>query len=72
MYLFISLKRVGSKLKFEVVNDKNITVMSTTSSTCIPNESQINSMLNAGYKIRVNNKIIAKKKLNEFIKEVKK
>ena len=63
--------RVGKRLKFEVINDKNAVVMNTTSPICVPCETQINSMIRVGYKFRLNNKIITKKKLIEFIEEIK-
>ena len=57
-------------MKFEVINDKNKTVMSTTSLSCIPNENELNSMSKAGYKFKIDGKAITIKKLNEKLKEI--
>ena len=54
-------------MKFEVLNDKGKIVMTTTSVVCIPEKELIGQMINAGYKLRLNNKIISKKKLEEFL-----
>lgn len=57
-------------MKFEVINDKNKTVMSTTSLSCIPNKNELNSMSKAGYKFKIDGKAITIKKLNEKLKEI--
>lgn len=57
-------------MKFEVVNDKNKTVMSTESLSCIPNKDALNSISKAGYKFRFDGKMITIKKLNEKLKEI--
>lgn len=58
-------------MKFEVINDKNKTVMSTVSSSCIPEKKILDSMLMAGYKFKLDGKLITGKKLNEILKEIK-
>ena len=55
-------------MKFEVVNDKNKTVMNTTSPSCIPDKDILMSMLNAGYKLKLDGKILSKKAINELAK----
>lgn len=55
---------------FEVINDKNKTVMSTTSLSCIPDKKILDSMLMAGYKFKLDGKLITIKKLNEILKEI--
>lgn len=53
-------------MKFEVINDKGQTVMATTSTSCIPNKDILESMSKAGYKFKVNGKVITKKQLLEL------
>lgn len=57
-------------MKFEVINDKNKTVMTTTNLSCIPNKNILDSMLMAGYKFKLDGKLITIKKLNEKLKEI--
>ena len=57
-------------MKFEVVNDKNITVMSTTSASCIYDKDILKSMAKAGYKFKLDGKTITVKKLDEKLKEI--
>lgn len=57
-------------MKFEVVNDKNKTVMNTTSPSCIPDKGILTSMSKAGYKFKLDGKLITIKKLNEKLKEI--
>ncbi len=56
-------------MKFEVVNDKNKVVMSTTSPSCIYDKDTLNLMSKAGYKFKLDGKAITIKKLNEQLKE---
>lgn len=55
---------------FEVVNDKNKTVMSTTYVSCIYDKDILNSMSKAGYKFKLDGKTITVKKLDEKLKEI--
>lgn len=48
-------------MKFEVINDKGRTMMSTTCLSCIPNADQIDAMIKHGYKFRINGKPVSKK-----------
>lgn len=57
-------------MKFEVVNDKNKTVMSTMSPSCVPDKEELNSISKAGYKFKLDGKAITIKKLNEQLKEI--
>ena len=57
-------------MKFEVVNDKNKTVMSTTSPSCIYDRDTLVSMSNAGYKFKLDGKMMSIKKLDEKLKEI--
>lgn len=57
-------------MKFEVVNDKNKTIMSTTSASCIYNKDILNSMSKVGYKFKLDGKLITVKKLDEKLKEI--
>ena len=54
---------------FEVLNSDGKTVFNTSESACLPRGEQIKNMLNIGYKFRVDNKILTKKALNEFMKQ---
>lgn len=56
-------------MKFEVINDKNKTVMLTEYISCIPNNSALTSMFDAGYRFKIDGKIIPIKKLKEKLKE---
>ena len=55
-------------MNFEVVNDKNKVVMHTKDISCIPNKEILNSILNAGYRIKLDGKILSKKAINEFVR----
>lgn len=54
-------------MKFEVINDKRKTVMTTQSINCIPSKQQCEHMIKAGYKFKLDNNILSKKKLDEFL-----
>lgn len=54
-------------MKFEVINDKQKTVMQTTNIACVPNETEIKLMTKAGYKFRMNGKLIKKSDLQKII-----
>lgn len=58
-------------MKFEVINDKNKTVMRTPSPHCIPDKDILTLMSKAGYKFKLDGRIITIKKLNEMLKELK-
>ena len=55
-------------MKFEVINDKNKVVMHTLSPSCIPSKDILTSMLNAGYKFKLDGKMLSKKAINELAK----
>ena len=57
-------------MKFEVINDKNMIVMNTTSIYCIPDKEMLISMSKAGYRFRLDGKIITTKKLNDKLKGI--
>ena len=57
-------------MKFEVVNDKNIPMMSTTFISCIPEKDELISISKAGYKFKLDGKLITIKKLNEKLREI--
>ena len=57
-------------MKFEVVNDKNKVVMNTTSADCVPSKDTLTLMSKAGYKFKLDGKVITIKKLNERLKEI--
>lgn len=54
-------------MKFEVVDEKNQTVMNTFYFECIPDKNQIDTMFKSGYKIKVDNKVLSKKKIESFL-----
>ena len=53
---------------FEVYNDKGRRVYFTHDFSCIPEKEHIDSMMKNGYKIKLNNAIMTKKKINELLK----
>lgn len=53
-------------MKLEILNDKNIVVMTTTSVCCIPDKSTLNVMSKGGYKFKLDGKSITIKKLKEL------
>lgn len=57
-------------MKFEVVNDKNVTIMYTTNPSCIPDKDMLSSIFKAGYKFKLDGKAITIKKLSERLKEI--
>lgn len=57
-------------MKFEVVNDKNRTMMSTVYWSCVYNEDTLRSISKSGYKFKLDGKIISLKKLIEKLKEI--
>ena len=56
-------------MKFEVVNDKNKTVYYTHKEKDIPNKEYLNSMIDAGYKLKIDGKVASKKRVEELIKQ---
>ena len=60
----------GVCMKFELLNDKNKTVMSTTSWACVYDKNTLVSMSKLGYKVRLDGKIMTIKKLIEKLKEI--
>lgn len=58
----------GCRMKFEVLNDKGITVMQTETKSCIPSEDELAVMNKAGYKFRIDGKNITIRKLIDAIK----
>lgn len=52
-------------MKFEVINDKGCTVMSTLYPLCIHEDDQLSSMMKAGYRFKIDGKIVSKKKAGE-------
>ena len=57
-------------MKFEVINDKNKTVMHTFDTSCIPDKDTLKSMSAKGYKFKLDGRTITVKKLNEQLKEI--
>lgn len=57
-------------MNFEVVNDKNKTVMRTTSPSCVPDKDMLNLISKAGYKFKLDGKTISCKSIIEKIKEI--
>ena len=54
-------------MKFEVINDRGRTIMSTTYISCIPNDGEIASMIKAGYKFKIDGKSTSKNKIKDLI-----
>ena len=55
-------------MKFEVINDKSKPVMTCTQESCIPLADILKSMSAAGYKFRLNGKVVSAKKIMELRK----
>ena len=53
-------------MKFQVVNRDNIPVMCTESVSCVPDEKELLSMQKAGYKFKVDGKVMTIKKIKEM------
>lgn len=52
---------------FEIFDEKGKRVFFTYDINCVPNKTQLNSMIKGGYKLKLNEKFITKKKLEEII-----
>lgn len=55
---------------FEVFNDKGKRLFFTYDKSCMPPKEQLEAIIRDGYKIKVNGTTVAKKKLNELLKEI--
>ncbi len=53
-------------MKFEVINQDKKVVMYCSSIECIPDEDEILSMTKAGYKFKIDGKIVSKKQIIEL------
>lgn len=58
-------------MKFEIVNDKNKTVYFTHTVSDIPQKEHLSAMSNAGYKFKVDGKIVSKKTIEDMLKKIK-
>lgn len=56
-------------MKFEVTNDKGVTVMHCNAASCLPTVDEISSMAKAGYRFKLDGKNISKKKAVELLGE---
>lgn len=56
-------------IKFEVVNADGNILFSTKYKECIPSKSEIDTLIKAGYKIKINGKAVTKKKMIELLGE---
>lgn len=56
---------------FEVYNYNNDRVFYTFEKQCVPSKKAIETLINDGYKIKVNDKILYKKNIDEFLKNIK-
>lgn len=54
-------------MNLAIYDDKNKTVFQCDKKSCFPTVNEIKSMAASGYKFKLDNKIISKKKLLEFI-----
>ena len=55
-------------MKFEVINDKSKPVMTCTQESCVPPADMLKSMSAAGYKFRLDGKVVSVKKIMEVRK----
>ena len=51
-------------MEFEVLNDRGQVLMTTSATVCIPNKTTIEFMIKAGYKFRIDGKLVSKKKID--------
>ena len=56
---------------FEVYNWNNERVFVTRFEESIPSKKAIETLIDDGHKIKVNNKVLYKKNIREFLKEIK-
>lgn len=56
-------------MRFEVINTTGKIVMNTEYYECIPNKTTLLSMEKAGYKFKLNKKMVNRKKLGEEIEK---
>lgn len=54
-------------MKFEVINSDGQVVMQTTSNECVPTLDELESMSSAGYRYKVDGKIIGKTRVMEAV-----
>ena len=59
-------------MRFEVINSESTTLMQTTTWLCIPDKPTLTSMAKAGYRFKLDGRIITPKKLDEKMKELTK
>ncbi len=57
-----------NNMKFEVINSEGRVVFWCQQSSCIPDKQEIESVTKSGHKIRIDGKIVTKKKLNELLR----
>lgn len=57
---------------FEIYNDKNRRVFLTNSINCLPEKEHLDSMLKNGYKVKLDNKVLTKKAINELYSKTSK
>lgn len=53
-------------MKFQVLSQNNTPLMVTASIKCIPTSKELISMERAGYKFKMDNKMVSRKKVIEF------
>lgn len=57
---------------FEIYNDKNRRVFCTNGQSCLPQKEHLDSMLKNGYKVKLDNKALTKKAINELYSKTSK
>ena len=57
-------------MNFEAINDKGVVTFRCKQKSCVPTMDEIKSMLNAGYKFKIDGKIVTKKRIKEWIDEL--
>ena len=58
-------------MKFEVINPFGKVVSNTEYEERVPDKEQIDSMLKAGYKFKLNGKSLNRKELNNFLLNIR-
>lgn len=55
---------------FEAINDKGKVTFWCQQVSCIPTMREIVSMINAGYRFKIDGKIVTKKRIKEWMEEI--
>lgn len=57
---------------FQVINQAGKVVMYTDHQECLPDEVQLTELASAGYKFRLNGKVVSSTKMKDYLQSIKK